>query len=127
MNRILFEKPEKRRRENMKETNSNLSRRKFIIAGSAAIVSPMLLNAAGAMGAAKTAEIKPAETGIAKGTKIYFIGRGCVGCHACLTFCPAKAIHFGNTGNEIDQKKCMHCGTCYRECPISVVSETVVQ
>jgi Fe-S-cluster-containing hydrogenase component 2 len=42
----------------------------------------------------------------------------------CLAFCPAKAIHFGDTGNEIDQKQCMHCGTCYNECPISVISET---
>jgi len=104
----------------------SLTRRKFIIAGSAAIASPLILNAAGSMAASKAAETKTAETGIAKGTKIYYIGRGCVGCHACLTFCPAKAIHFGNTGNEIDQKKCIHCGTCYRECPISVVSETEV-
>jgi ferredoxin len=116
----------------MTETGSNLSRRKFLIAGSAAIASPMLLNAAGAMAAAKPAEGKETEakttgTGIAKGTKIYFIGHGCIGCQACTTFCPAKAIHFGDTGNEIDQKKCMHCGTCYRECPISVVSETEVQ
>jgi Pyruvate/2-oxoacid:ferredoxin oxidoreductase delta subunit len=111
----------------MKETNSNLTRRKFIIAGSAAIASPLILNAAGSMAAGKAAETKTAETGTAKGTRIYYIGRGCVGCHACLTFCPAKAIHFGNTGNEIDQKKCMHCGTCYRECPISVVSETEVK
>jgi Fe-S-cluster-containing hydrogenase component 2 len=42
----------------------------------------------------------------------------------CLAFCPAKAIHFGDTGNEIDQNKCIHCGTCYNECPISVISET---
>ena len=110
----------------MKETNSKLTRRKFMLVGSAAIASPLLLNAAGSPIAAKTAETKTTGTGIAKGTKIYYIGRGCVGCHACLTFCPAKAIRFGNTGNEIDQKKCQHCGTCYRECPISVVSETVV-
>jgi ferredoxin len=104
-----------------------LTRRKFLIAGSAAIASPLFLNVAGSMAATKAAETKTSETGIAKGTRIYFIGRGCVGCHACLTFCPVKAIHFGNTGNEIDQKKCIHCGTCYRECPISVVSETEVK
>jgi len=111
----------------MTETSSKLTRRKFIIASSAAIASPLILNAAGSMAASKATEAKTAETGIAKGTKIYYIGRGCVGCHACLTFCPAKAIHFGDTGNEIDQKKCIHCGTCYRECPISVVSETEVK
>jgi Fe-S-cluster-containing hydrogenase component 2 len=43
-----------------------------------------------------------------------------------MAFCPAKAVHFGDTGNEIDQKKCIHCGTCYRECPISVISETAI-
>ena len=108
----------------MAETHSNITRRKFMIAGSAAIASPLLLNAAGSMAAAKPAETKSAVTNAAKGMKIYFIGPGCVGCHACLTFSPAKAIHFGDTGNEIDQLKCIHCGTCYRECPISVISET---
>jgi Fe-S-cluster-containing hydrogenase component 2 len=44
----------------------------------------------------------------------------------CMAFCPGKAIHFGDTGNEIDQKKCLHCGTCFRECPISMISETVI-
>ncbi len=104
----------------------NLTRRKFMMVSSAAIASPLLLDAAGSMAAAKSAETRTTVTGIAKGTKIYFIAHGCVGCHVCLTFCPAKAIHFGDTGNEIDQKKCIHCGTCYRECPISVVSETEI-
>jgi ferredoxin len=116
----------------MSESRPNLTRRKFMMVSSAAIASPMLLSAAGSMAAAKTAEAKTSATNEAKGTvtnaskgmKVYFIGRGCVGCHVCLTFCPAKAIHFGDTGNEIDQNKCMHCGTCYNECPISVISET---
>jgi ferredoxin len=110
----------------MTETGSNLTRRKFMMAGSAAIAAPLLLNVANSMAATKPAETKTAGTGIAKGTKIYFIGSGCIGCQACRTFCPAKAIHFGNTWNEIDQKKCIHCGTCYRECPFSNVSETTV-
>ena len=111
----------------MTEKSSNLTRRKFIIAGSAAIASPLLLNTAGSKAASKTAETKTTVTNATKGMKVYYIGRECIGCHACLTFCPAKAIHFGDTGNEIDQKKCMHCGTCYRECPISVISETEIQ
>jgi ferredoxin len=111
----------------MGEMNQNLSRRKFIIAGSAAIASPLLLNAAGSMAAGKTAETKTAETSIAaKGTRIYYINDGCVGCQACKTFCPAQAIRFGNCRNEIDQKKCIHCGACYRECPICVISETIL-
>ncbi|MBN1625722.1 MAG: 4Fe-4S dicluster domain-containing protein [Deltaproteobacteria bacterium] len=79
------------------------------------------------MAAAKTAEIKSNVTNATKkGTRIYFIGPGCVGCHVCMAFCPAEAIRFGDTGNEIDQLKCIHCGTCYRECPISVISETEI-
>ena len=111
----------------MDSQSQNLTRRKFMMVSSAAIASPLFLNAASSMAAAKPTETKTTgTTNIAKGTKIYFIGRGCVGCHVCLTFCPAKAIHFGDTGNEIDQTKCLHCGTCYRECPISVVTETEI-
>jgi len=108
----------------MSETSPNLTRRKFMIAGSAAVASPLLLGAAGSMVGAKPAEAKSSVTSAKKGDKIYFIGYGCVGCHACRTFCPSKAIRFGDTGNEIDQTKCEHCGTCYEECPISVITET---
>jgi Fe-S-cluster-containing hydrogenase component 2 len=118
----------------MDSQGQNLTRRKFMMVSSAAIASPLLLNAAGAMAAAKPAETRTTATDEAKvtvtnatkGMKVYFIGRGCVGCQVCRTFCPAKAIHFGDTGDEIDQKKCIHCGTCYRECPISVVTETEI-
>jgi ferredoxin len=110
----------------MTETSLNLTRRKFMMVSSAAIASPLLLNAASSMAAAKPADTKPTVTNSAKATKIYFIDHGCIGCQVCRTFCPAKAIHFGDTGNEIDQNKCIHCGTCYRECPISVVTETEI-
>jgi ferredoxin len=107
--------------------SSGLTRRRFMMVGSAAIASPLLLNVTGSMAAGKTAETKTTEAGIAaKGTKIYYINDGCVGCQACKTFCPAQAIRFGNCRNEIDQKKCLHCGTCYRECNIGVISETVL-
>jgi len=111
----------------MAEKSSKLSRRKFMLVGSAAVASPLLLNVAGSMAAGKTAEAKATESGIApKGTKIYYINDGCVGCQACFTFCPVQAIRFGNCRNEIDQKKCIHCGTCYRECNVSVISETIL-
>lgn len=104
----------------------NLTRRKFMLASSAAIASPLLLNAAGSVMGAEAAEARATVTNVKKGTgkKIYYIGHGCVGCHVCMALCPAKAIRFGDTGNEIDQSKCQHCGTCYQECPISVVTET---
>jgi ferredoxin len=105
----------------MTETHHNLSRRKFMLMSTAAIASPLLLDAASSTTASTTT-----ETSLAKGTKIYFIGKECVGCQVCKTFCPAQAIRFGDCRDEIDQKKCIHCGTCYRECPVCVVSETVL-
>ena len=110
----------------MNEISQNLSRRKFMIVSSTAIASPLILDAAGSIAAGKAVETKTVETGIAKGTKVYYINDGCVGCQTCRTFCPAEAIRFGNCRNEIDQKKCIHCGTCYRECPLSVISETEI-
>ena len=97
----------------MTESNHNLSRRKFVVASSAAIASPLLLDPEGLMSAAKTA----------KKDKIYYITNKCVGCHACKIFCPQKAIFYGERKMEIDQDKCVQCGTCYNECPICVVSE----
>jgi ferredoxin len=109
----------------MTENSSKLTRRKFILVSSAAaIASPLLLDATGLMAAAKPAAQTATEQKAAKSGKVYFITKDCIGCQACRTFCPVKAIHFGDTGNEIDQKKCIHCGTCYRECPISTITET---
>jgi ferredoxin len=111
----------------MTERGPNLGRRKFMLVSSAAIAAPLLLDVAGSMAASTTAGTKSTESGIApKGTKIYYIGKECVGCQVCKTFCPAKAIRFGDCRNEIDQKKCIHCGTCYRECPVCVISETTL-
>lgn len=110
----------------MTDTALNLGRRKFMLVSSAAIATPLLLGVSGSTAAITTTQTKTVDSSPAKGTKIYFIGHGCVGCHVCMAFCPAKAVHFGDTGNEIDQKKCIHCGTCYRECPISVISETAI-
>jgi ferredoxin len=126
--RIILRITEKGGKYFMAEKSSKLSRRKFMLVGSAAVASPLLLNAARSIAADNAATAKPAETSIApKGTKIYYINDGCVGCQACRTFCPVQAIRFGNCRNEIDQKKCIHCGTCYRECNNSVISETILQ
>jgi Pyruvate/2-oxoacid:ferredoxin oxidoreductase delta subunit len=108
----------------MTEKSSKLTRRKFMLVSSAAIAAPLLLEAAGSIAATKPAEQKATEQKAAKAGKVYFITKGCVGCQTCRTFCPAKAIHFGDTGNEISQNNCLHCGTCYRECPVSAITET---
>jgi ferredoxin len=101
----------------MSEKSQNLSRRKFMVMGSAAIATPLLLNLV------NPAEEAKAAAGKANKDKIYYITNKCVGCHACKVFCPQKAIFYGERKMEIDQDKCVQCGTCYNECPISVISE----
>lgn len=100
----------------MDEKTLNLTRRKFVLLGSAAVSSPLLLNLPGVVTEAKGA-ITDAHT-------IYYISRQCIGCQVCRMFCPANAIHFADCRNQIDQEKCEHCGTCFDECPISAISET---
>jgi ferredoxin len=101
----------------MSEISQNLSRRKFMAVGSAAIASPLLLNLIDPM------EQAMAAAKAAKKDKIYYITNKCIGCHACKVFCPQKAIYYGERKMEIDQDKCVQCGTCYNECPIYVISE----
>lgn len=114
----------------MSETSQNLSRRKFMAVGSAAIATPLLLKLMDPVEEAKSAEksaAKSAAKAAAKKTvkkdKIYYITDECVGCHACKVFCPQKAIFYGERKMVIDQEKCIQCGTCYNECPICVISE----
>jgi ferredoxin len=101
----------------MSEASQNLSRRKFMIVGSAAIATPLLLNLVDPIREAKAAPRA------AKKDKIYYITNKCVGCHVCKVFCPVKAVFYGERKMEIDQDKCIQCETCYNECPISVISE----
>jgi ferredoxin len=105
----------------MKEKHSELTRREFLIAGSVAIAAPVIADAAGSISAAEAAT---SRTTVAGTGKTYYIGHDCMGCQVCRMMCPAGAIDYGDSRNEIDQGKCIHCGTCYRECPISVISET---
>jgi Fe-S-cluster-containing hydrogenase component 2 len=101
----------------MSEKSPNLSRRKFMAVSSAAIATPLLLNLLDPIEQAKAA------AKAAKKDKIYYITNKCIGCHACKVFCPQKAIYYGERKMEIDQEKCAQCGTCFNECPISVISE----
>jgi len=101
----------------MSVTSRNLSRRKFMAVGSAAIAAPLLLNLTNPVEEAKAAAKKSNKD------RIYYITNKCVGCHACKVFCPQKAIFYGERKMEIDQDKCVQCGTCYNECPICVISE----
>lgn len=97
----------------------NLTRREFITVGSAAIAGTLVMDI-GPDPDAEAAVIKSTATG---NQKTYYIGHDCMGCQVCRLKCPAGAINYGDDRNEIDQSKCQHCGTCYRECPVSVISE----
>ena len=112
-----------------------------MVATTAAATAPLLADLAVARAAETKPATKPAAPAPAqtqpscaavavpkldKGTSLYFIGRDCVGCQTCRTLCPVKAIRLGDTGNEIDQTKCIHCGTCYDECPACVITQTTV-
>jgi ferredoxin len=90
----------------------SLSRRKFIIASSAVIAAPFVMNVAGLVPEAKGAEKKAEKV-------TYVIGSGCIGCHFCFYSCPQSAIAWGDDKYEIDQNKCIGCGTCESVCNIS--------
>ena len=106
----------------MSETDSKLSRRKFMLAGSAIAAAPLLAELTSVKATAAPAD-SPAA--IAKGTKVYYIMDQCIGCQVCRVNCPSEAIRFGNCRNEIVQSKCIHCGTCYELCHVSNISVTI--
>lgn len=107
----------------MSETDSKLSRRKFLLAGSAMATAPLLAELAPLKAVAAPAD-SAAE--ITRGTKVYYIMDQCIGCQVCRVNCPAEAIRFGNCRNEIVQSKCINCGTCHELCHVSNISMTVV-
>jgi ferredoxin len=95
----------------MTSESLNLNRRQFILASSAAIAAPLVMSAVNMVTTAEGAEKKVT----------YTITTDCIGCHHCFYECPQSAIHWGDDKYEIDQKKCIQCGTCYETCNISAV------
>ena len=100
----------------MSETGNNLSRRRFMAVSSASVAAPFVMKTAGMTPYAEGAE-KQAEK-----QYTYTIGPGCLGCHYCFNECPAGAIQWGDSTYAIDQKKCIHCGTCYKVCNAGIVT-----
>jgi ferredoxin len=94
---------------------SNLSRRKFMLVSSAAVGAPFVMKITGT-----TPYVEAAEKAAEK-QYTYTIGPGCLGCHYCYYECPAHAIEYGDDTYVIDQKKCLHCGTCYKVCNAGIV------
>ncbi len=52
----------------------------------------------------------------------------CIGCTACVAYCPVKAISMREDKAEIDPMVCVECGTCARVqvCPVdAIIPETL--
>ncbi|MBN1626840.1 MAG: 4Fe-4S binding protein, partial [Deltaproteobacteria bacterium] len=99
----------------MDSQSKGLSRRKFMMASSAAIASPLLLNAAGSMAAEKTADSR---------TAFKIIPERCINCVGCVVFCPKDAIRYeGNQAYRIDPDRCIRCGTCMQYCNHDAITD----
>jgi fumarate reductase flavoprotein subunit len=98
----------------LSENDFNLTRRKFIAAGSAAIAAPIVMNMAG-----KVAESKAEEK------KTYYINDNCIVCIKllCKTNCPSGAVYFDGEKMAINTEKCIRCGKCSELCPLSAVMD----
>ena len=54
----------------------------------------------------------------------YYISPGCIGCHYCELECPAGAIYIRGGQNQIDQEKCIECGSCVDRCNLDLIRST---
>jgi PAS domain S-box-containing protein len=46
-----------------------------------------------------------------------FLSANCKSCYKCLRACPVKAIRFKDEQAQIDEDRCIGCGTCFYTCP----------
>ncbi len=47
---------------------------------------------------------------------------GCLACEACVSVCKFDAISINDHGvAEVDEKKCIACGMCVRNCPQQII------
>lgn len=54
----------------------------------------------------------------------YVINDECLNCAFCHNRCPKDAIFFNGYHYEIDQRRCVRCGTCAKICNIRAVEDT---
>ena len=52
--------------------------------------------------------------------KGYLISDRCIGCGACQSVCPQRAIDSGSPF-RIRQENGLHCGSCFEHCPVSSI------
>ena len=46
----------------------------------------------------------------------------CIGCPVCRSVCPADCIS-DTVPRTIDESHCLHCGNCFRRCPVRAVEK----
>lgn len=52
--------------------------------------------------------------------KGYNITEKCIGCGKCRTKCTQRCIEEGKP-YRIQQNHCLHCGSCYENCPVKAI------
>ena len=45
----------------------------------------------------------------------------CIGCGSCIAACPVSAISMEDGKAKIDPEKCIKCGTCMGICPVEAI------
>jgi ferredoxin len=59
-----------------------------------------------------------------EGTKMaYKITDKCISCGACAAECPVSCISQGDSTYVIDKNTCIGCGTCAGVCPVGAPEE----
>lgn len=53
----------------------------------------------------------------------YFETTRCIGCERCKMVCPQNCISFTNGKAVICQENCLHCGNCFRDCPVQAIEK----
>jgi fumarate reductase flavoprotein subunit len=94
----------------------NLTRRNFMAVSSAAIAAPIVMNMAGKVTEASSAEKRG-----------FFINDDCICCERCMNVCPNKAISFDGDIYVIDNQKCVQCRTCMGVCNLGAIIDPSAQ
>ena len=49
----------------------------------------------------------------------------CIGCGACVSICPTRALHLENSVISVDRNRCLGCGVCRTRCHVQALTIAV--